>query len=123
MAIPKPHDKPEAAIGPRRRHELERLMADALLAGRTARSVTRAERARVCHDLTERVREHLEPHADLDEPGLTAVRAWLDALAVTNPSEVDRLQELLYGIDALLRVHVWRETGMALEPPPSLAEV
>jgi hypothetical protein len=111
------------AIGPWRRHVLERLMADVLLAGRTAECATRAERAERCHDLAERVRVHLESHAELDEPGLTAIRAWLDALAETSPSEVDRMQELLYGIDALVRVHIWRETGLPLEPPPSLGEV
>jgi hypothetical protein len=98
-------------------------MADVLLAGRTAKCATRAERARLCHDLAERVREHLEPHAELDEPGLAAIRSWLDALAATSPNEVDRMQELLYGIDALVRVHIWREAGLALEPPPSLGEV
>lgn len=117
------HHERALAIGTRRRQDLQRLMADVLLAGRTARCATRAERARLCHDLTEQVREHLEPHAALDEPGLTAIRTWLDALAATSPSEVDRMQELLYGIDALVRVHIWRETGLALEPPPLLGDV
>jgi hypothetical protein len=98
-------------------------MADVLLEGRTVGSATRAERAASCHDLAERVREHLETHAERDEPGLTAIRAWLDALTETSPNEVDRIQELLYGIDALVRVHIWRETGLTLDPPPSLAEV
>lgn len=123
MAVTRPHETRKAGLGARRRYELQRLMADVLLAGRTARCATRAERARLCHDLAERVREHLEPHAELDEPGLTAIRAWLDALAATGPNEVDRMQELLYGIDALVRVHIWRETGLALEPPPSLGEL
>jgi hypothetical protein len=123
MATVTPHHETQVAIGARRRHTLQRLMADVLLAGRTARCATRAERARLCHDLAAQVGEHLEPHAELDEPGLTAIRAWLDALAATSPSEVDRIQELLYGIDALVRVHIWRETGLDLEPPPSLAEV
>ena len=123
MATATPQPKPAVAIGARRRQALERLMADVLVAGRTAGCATRAERARLCHDLAEQVREHLEPHAELDEPGLTAVCAWLDALAETSPNEVDRLQELLYGIDALVRVHIWRETGITLVPPPSLGEV
>jgi len=46
------------------------------------------------------------------------VRTWLDALEQTAPSDVDRMQELLYGIDALVRVHMWREMGGELEPPP-----
>jgi len=123
MALADPQHKPDVAIGPRRRYALERLMADVLLAGRTARSATRAERARVCRELAQNVRVHLEPHAELDAPGLTAIRAWLEALAAATPGDVDRMQELLYGIDALVRVHIWRETGLALEPPPSLGEV
>ena len=113
----------QLAIGPWRRHALQRLMADVLLAGRTVECATRAERTAFCRDLAERVREYLETHAELDEPGLMAIRAWLDALAATSPDEVDRIQELLYGIDALVRVHIWRETGLPLEPPPSLGEV
>lgn len=114
---------PPVAIGTRRRRALQRLMSDVLLAGRTARCAKRAERARLCHDLAEQVRQDLEPHAELDEPGLAAIRTWLDALAETNPNEVDRMQELLYGIDALVRVHIWRETDIELEPPPSLGSV
>ena len=123
MTVATPQQSPALAIGPWRLHALQRLMADVLVAGRTAGSATRAARIELCHDLAERVREHLETHAELDEPGLMAIRAWLDALAVTSPDEIDRIQELLYGIDALIRVHIWRETGLALEPPPSLGEV
>jgi hypothetical protein len=120
MAVVAPQH--QLAIGPRRQRALQRLMADVLLAGRTARCATRAERARLCHELAEQVREHLEPHAEIDELGLTAIRTWLDALTTTSPDEIHRIQELLYGIDALVRVHIWRETGLTLEPPPSLAE-
>ena len=120
MATAAPQPVPAVAIGTQRRYELQRLMADVLLAGRTVGCATRDERARLSCDLPERVREHLEPHAELDEPGLAAIGAWLDTLAATSPSDVDRIQALLYGIDALVRVHIWRETGLALEPPPSL---
>ena len=104
-------------IGSRRTYELERLMTDLERAARTARSVTRVERARACADLAGRLRADLEPHAAADEKGLEAIRLWLDALANADPAEPDLIQELLYGVDALVRVHIWRETGMPLRPP------
>lgn len=104
-------------MGSRRRYDLQRLMHDVLLTGRTIRSATRCERERQREELVARVRRNLEPHAARDEPGLEAVQSWLEALGDTDPSDVDRLQELLYGIDALVRVHIWRETGLELEPP------
>ena len=127
MAIEAPHHTPldggSGGLSARRQYALQRLMTDVLLAGRTARSSTRAERTRICSGLAAQVRSQLEPHAELDEPGLVAIRAWLDELADARPDEVDRIQELLYGIDALVRVHIWRETGLPLEPPPSPGEV
>jgi hypothetical protein len=104
-------------MGVRRRYELQRLMDDVLLAGRTVGAETRMARARHCAELVHQVRTHLEPHAVKDGPGLEAVQVWVKALGETDPSDVDRLQELLYGIDALVRVHIWRETGLELEPP------
>lgn len=105
------------AIGTRRNHELERLMTDLEYAARTARSVTRVERAEICSELAQRLRADLEPNATADAQGLDAIRVWLDALAAANPAEPDLIQELLYGVAALVRVHIWRETGMPLRPP------
>lgn len=111
------------AIGSRRRYDLQRLMNDVLLTGRTIRAATRADRGRQCGKLVSDVRRNLEAHAATDEPGLEAVQVWLRALSETDPSDVDRMQELLYGIDALVRVHIWRETGFELEPPaPTLLD-
>lgn len=105
------------ALGTRRTYGLERLMTDLQYAARTARSVTRVERAQLCGELADRVREELELHAAADQEGLEAIRVWLDALAAADPSEPDLVQELLYGVDALVRVHIWRETGKPLRPP------
>jgi hypothetical protein len=105
------------ALGTRRTYGLERLMMDLQYAARTARSVTRVERAQLCGELADRLREELEPRAAADEEGLEAIRIWLDALAAADPSEPDLVQELLYGVDALVRVHIWRETGEPLRPP------
>jgi Asp-tRNA(Asn)/Glu-tRNA(Gln) amidotransferase B subunit len=107
----------QLSLGTRRQYELQRLMEDVLDTGRTIRSATRAARRSRCRTLADRTREQLEPHAAVDEPGLEAIKVWLEALAATDPGDVDRIQELLYGLDALVRVHIWRETELELEPP------
>ena len=51
-----------------------------------------------------------------------AIRTWIDRLADASLTDsVDRVQELLYGLQALLAVHVWKEErlyGDALAAPP-----
>ena len=106
-----------AAIDVSRRCELERLVGELRLAARTIRASTVAERCASCESLAQMLRERLEPHAALDEEGLQALDVWTSALERSDPLDVDLLQELLYGIDALVRVHLWRETGFPLEPP------
>jgi hypothetical protein len=101
----------------RRVYELDRLMDDLQTTARTARAATRAERAAACSSIVARLREELEPRARRDPPGLSAIAVWLDALERAEPGDADLVQELLYGVDALVRVHVWRETGRRLEPP------
>ena len=106
-----------AAIDTTRRIELEQLVRELRLAARTVRAQTLEERRGVRNGLVEAVTARLEPHARLDEQGLEALTVWADALAHADVGDLDLLQELLYGIDALVRVHLWRETGVPLEPP------
>ncbi|HKI93505.1 MAG TPA: hypothetical protein VJ986_14480 [Gaiellaceae bacterium] len=106
-----------AAIDASRRSELARLVDDLRRAGRTIHAETLAARRETRDLLVAGVREGLEPHARLDEPGLEALDVWVEALQHADVNDVDLLQELLYGIDALVRVHVWRETGLPLAPP------
>jgi hypothetical protein len=106
-----------AAIDTSRRIELERLIADLRRAARTFRALTLVERERTRNDLVETIRVDLEPSAQIDVQGLDALRTWTDVLDATEVTDVDYLQELLYGIDALVRVHLWRETGLPLVPP------
>ena len=101
----------------RRAYELDRLMDDLQMTARTARAATRAERGAACGWIVTRLREELEARASIDPPGLLAIGVWLDALERADPGDADLVQELLYGVDALVRVHVWRETGRQLEPP------
>jgi hypothetical protein len=106
-----------AAIDITRRDELEELVRDLRVAARTIRSQTMNERRETCEWLASALRDRLEPHAELDEPGLEALGVWTDELERVDTMDVDLLQEVLYGIDALVRVHLWRETGFPLEPP------
>jgi hypothetical protein len=106
-----------AAIDVTRREDLAKLVSDLRVAARTIRAETIHERRATCELLAATLRDRLEPHADLDEPGLEALGVWTDALERADTMDVDLLQELLYGIDALVRVHIWRETGFPLEPP------
>lgn len=110
----------DAATWQRRAYELDRLMDDLQRTARTARAATRAERAAACTSIVARLREELEPRAGVDDPGLRAIAVWLEALEHVEPGDPDLVQELLYGVDALVRVHVWRETGRPLEPPHHL---
>jgi hypothetical protein len=106
-----------AAIDVNRRLELEELVRELRVAARTIRSQAIDER-RVTRDwLVAASRDRLEPHAQLDEPGLEALGVWVEALGGADVLDEDLLQELLYGIDALVRVHLWRETGLPLQPP------
>ena len=107
------------AIGTHRQHELELLLDELQRAGRTVEAATRLERSEVCTDLVDRLHRALEPHAVVDVKGFAALGVWLDALAIADPGDVDLLQELLYGIDALVRVHLWRESGLPLRTPAS----
>lgn len=105
------------AIDINRRFELEKLVDELRLAARTIRASTIEERHATCESLATTLHRRLEAHALLDEPGLEALGVWTDALEQADPLDVDLLQELLYGIDALVRIHVWRETGLPLEAP------
>lgn len=106
-----------AAIDTARRLELEQVVRELRRAARTIRAQTLLERREARDALVASVREHVETHAQLDEQGLEAIGVWTEALEHAAVADLDQLQELLYGIDALVRVHLWRETGMPLEPP------
>ncbi|HUJ55576.1 MAG TPA: hypothetical protein VLW49_06275 [Gaiellaceae bacterium] len=106
-----------SAIDLNRRYDLGQLVRELRLAARTIRSQTLQERCAIRDELAESLRERLEPHAVQDALGLEALGVWTDSLRDADAGDVDLLQELLYGIDTLVRVHLWRETGMPLEPP------
>lgn len=100
-----------------RRYDLNALVQELRVAARTIRSETLVERREKCDELAASLRDRLEPHAAADAQGLEALGVWTDSLEQADANDPDLLQELLYGLDALVRVHLWRETGMPLEPP------
>jgi CBS-domain-containing membrane protein len=106
-----------AAIASTYRTDLERLVRELRRAARTIRAGTLAERDATRRMLVAAVQHDLEPQARVDEHGLEALHLWTSTLQSADVSDVDLLQELLYGIDALVRVHLWRETGLPLTPP------
>src|SRR6266536_927352 len=106
-----------AAIDTFRRTDLEGLIRELRRAARTIRAQTLVERGATTRWLAAALDGRLETDADADGQGLEALRFWVAALEQADPDDVDLLQELLYGLDALARVHIWRETGLPLVPP------
>ncbi len=106
-----------AAIDTFRRTDLERLIRELRRSARTIRAETLVEREATIRGLTAALDAGLEAHADADEQGLEALRRWVAGLERADVADLDLLQELLYGLDALARVHIWRETGLPLVPP------
>ena len=106
-----------AAIDTLRQVELQHLVTELRRAARTVRAQTRVERDTVRRTLAGALNADLEPQARTDPEGLAAIRTWTAALETADAGDADLLQELLYGIDALVRVHLWRETGLPLEVP------
>src|SRR5579883_1869042 len=96
-------------------------------------SLTREERARLRQELLDVLRTSVEPHTKLDERLLypavvdrlgdalvaasmgydhVAIRHWIGELEAADADDVPYLQELLYGLDALIRVHMWKENEL-----------
>ena len=111
--------------------EAARMLPTVTPAGRAAL------RARALAFLREDVREHVELDERLLFPRLSerlgdplaaapmkyehrAIRWWTDRIARTDLADVDELQRLLYGVHALIKVHLSREEDIyvgVLESP------
>jgi hemerythrin HHE cation binding domain-containing protein len=95
-----------------------------------------AERKIAHNRIVSWLRECVEPHTRLDEwllyPAVAeqlgdpligasmnydhlAIRDWIDRLAVADPRDTAEIQQLLYGLDALIRVHIWKEDTIFIE--------
>jgi hemerythrin-like domain-containing protein len=96
-----------------------------------------ADRASVVADLVAFLHDRVEPHTRIDEAVLyptaesrsgsplatasmaydhLAIRSWIAKLTEADEDEVDTLQELIYGLDALIRVHLWKEDELFVKP-------
>jgi hypothetical protein len=83
------------------------------------------------------LRDEVEPHTRLDEwllyPAIAkrvgdplvaasmnydhvAIRRWISELGAADSADVAEVQRLLYGLDALIRVHIWKENELFLRP-------
>ncbi len=106
-------------------------------AARRMPELAASERFALLADIVAFLQEKVEPHTRVDEQVLypqaaarmgsplataamaydhLAIRAWIAKLAEADDQDVTTLQELLYGLDALIRVHLWKEDELMLGP-------
>jgi iron-sulfur cluster repair protein YtfE (RIC family) len=104
-------------------------------AARELPKLSSRERSELRDRLLTFLRTVVEPHTRLDEQILypeiafrlgdalatasmsydhLAIRDWIDKIADAGVDEPEQLQELLYGLDALIRVHLWKENELYL---------
>ena len=119
-------------------HEGFRAWTDELrAAARMLPELEASARLALVADLVAFLQEKIEPHMRIDEDVLypnasarlgsplataalaydhLAIRAWVAKLAEADDEDVATLQELLYGLDALIRVHLWKEDELLVHP-------
>ncbi len=124
-------------------HDLFRTWTDELrAAARVLPDLDAPARLALLADIVAFLQERVEPHTHVDEQVLypraaarlgsplataamaydhLAIRAWIAKLAEADEADVATLQELLYGLDALIRVHLWKEDELMLRPLSSSA--
>jgi iron-sulfur cluster repair protein YtfE (RIC family) len=117
-------------------HDLLREQTAALsVAAEKLPELSTTEREEEVARLLSFLRERVERHTRLDEtvlyPEVTfrlgdplvatsmnydhmAIRRWIEALAAADLADTARLQRLLYGLHALIRVHMWKEDELFL---------
>jgi|SRR5581483_8674041 len=107
------------------------------VAARRLPDLSAGERLTLISDLVAFLHEDVEPHTRIDEQVLypraadrlgsplvtaamaydhLAIRTWIAKLAEADVDDVDLLQELLYGLDALIRTHIWKEDELLVRP-------
>ncbi len=119
-------------------HESFRAWTDSLrVAARRLPELAPGERMVLIADLIAFLHEEVEPHMRVDEEVLyptasgrlgsplataalaydhLAIRGWIAKLAEAEDEDLATLQELLYGLDALIRVHLWKEDELLVRP-------
>ena len=121
-----------------RRHDEFRAWTDTLrMAARQLPALDPSARLAVIADLVSFLHESVEPHTRVDEQVLypemearlgsplaaaaiaydhLAIRSWIAKIAAADEEDVETMQELLYGLDALIRVHLWKEDELFVKP-------
>jgi len=119
-------------------HETFRAWTDELrMAARRLPELEPPDRMLLVAHLVAFLHDEIEPHMRIDEdvlyPAATgrlgsplataalaydhlAIRAWIAKLSEAENEDVGTLQELLYGLDALIRVHLWKEDELTVRP-------
>ena len=119
-------------------HEGFRAWTDKLrITARQLSGLEPGERLALVADLIAFLHEEIEPHMRVDEEVLypmgttrlgsplataalaydhLAIRTWIAKLAEAEEDDVALLQELRYGLDALIRVHLWKEDELFVKP-------
>jgi hypothetical protein len=118
-------------------HSIKEGAAELRAVARMLPTLSRHERTVVHDEILRVLRDEVEPHMRIDELLLypevaerlgdplvassmnydhQAIRDWIGQIAETGPDDPERLQQLLYGLDALIRVHVWKENELFLRP-------
>jgi DUF438 domain-containing protein len=114
-------------------NELERLRTLAERYPELTEEQRRSEHEQIVAFLHDKV----EPHTKLDERLLypevaerlgdalvatsmnydhLAIRHWIAELATADPHDTAHLQQLLYGLEAIIRVHIWKEEELFVKP-------
>jgi hypothetical protein len=108
--------------------ELAHITAEIRLAARMVPTLSAPERERVRRNLVELLHAEADGHTRIDDdlhPCLAydhvAIRDWIHQVQICNVDEASYLQELLYGLDALIRVHLWREEELFAPPDRTAA--
>jgi len=106
-------------------------MTDLRVAAETVPALSTYERSEERRRILALLREHMESHSadpsrdpsvaeklrdELATASMSydrlAIRHWIELIAAADVSDTARLQALLYGLDALMRVHVWKENEL-----------
>ena len=120
------------------RHDEFRAWTDRLrAAARALPHLDPGDRLALVADLVAFLHDRVEPHTRIDEAVLyptaearsgsplaaasmaydhLAIRSWIAKLAEAEVEDVETVQELLYGLDALIRVHLWKEDELFVKP-------
>jgi len=120
------------------RHDEFRAWTDRLrAAARALPHLDAGDRLALVADLVAFLHDRVEPHTRVDEAVLyptaearsgsplaaasmaydhLAIRSWIAKLAEADMEDVETVQELLYGLDALIRVHLWKEDELFVKP-------